>query len=192
MSDTALTIIGMIAAFITASVTSFLAEPVKNYVENRIKLRNLRIALYKELINNYYALTAFTVSNQSDFFTPEYVARHELRTECYKQTLQDELTLFYQLVEANMVNVLYGRTNQIINLKSDLTNVFGKRGLKKAPAFYIEFSNTFIYMFVTAFYIHTFDTRVLKRLVKPEQYKEIISKGKEETLKFYNESPKTV
>ncbi len=46
MDNTTLTIIGMMAAFITASVTAFLAEPVKTYFENK----NREIILGKRFI----------------------------------------------------------------------------------------------------------------------------------------------
>lgn len=179
MNETMTVLIGTISGFIIA----FLAEPVKTYFQNRAKLRNLRIALYKELLNNYYALTHFTVESLSDFFPPEYMARHELRTECYKQTLQNDISLFYQLVEANATNVLYSQIDKIMSLTSDLTTTFGKRGLKKVPPVYTQFSGTFKYMFVTGFYARTFDARILKSLVKPEQYQEIMRRGKEELEK---------
>ena len=49
MDNTTLTILGMLAAFITA----FLAEPIKNSIENKNKLNKLKLAIYKELIMNY-------------------------------------------------------------------------------------------------------------------------------------------
>ena len=171
------TIIATLSGFIIA----FLAEPVKTYFQNRAKLRNLRIALYKELINNYFALTHYTAQDDFGFFTAEYTARHSLRTECYKQALQNDLSSFYELVEANAINVLYAHISMIMNVTSDLTSIFGKRGVKKAtPPIYTEFSNTFRWMFVTSFYSRTFDGKTLKRLVSPKQYREIMEKGKEE------------
>src|SRR3989304_291447 len=124
MSDTTVTIIGMIAAFLTA----ILAEPAKNYFQNMGKLHNLRIALYKEMVHNYNILRRFVLDDFGSEFPPgEYLARHALRTECYKNAIQNELSLFYQLDEANLINSLQGTLmGQIITLSSDLKDYLGE------------------------------------------------------------------
>ena len=171
-------------ATISGFIIAFFAEPVKIHYQHKAKLHNLRVALYKELLNNYYALTHFTVESLSDLFSPEYVAQHELRTECYKQTLQNDISLLYQLVEANAINVLYSQIDKIMSLTSHLTSTLGKRGMKKSsPPIFTQFSNTFKYMFVASFYLRTFDARILKSLVTQEQYQEIMTRGKEESEK---------
>lgn len=117
MDETTKVIIGTLSGFIIA----FFAEPVKNYFSMKTKLHNLRVALYKELLSNYYILTHFVMdSDASDAYTIHNLAKYELRTEFYNHTLQHESSLFYQLKEANVLNISYVRLNQIMNLNTDL------------------------------------------------------------------------
>ncbi len=118
-------------------------------------------------------------STDTDSYLLYQVAKYELRTECYKNALQNELPLFYQLTEANVLNVIYGRINQLMNLSSDLSAIYGKRGLKSASSIFTQHGNTFKYMFITSFYYKTFDAKILRKLVTLEQYKAIMEKGKE-------------
>lgn len=176
MDETAKVIIATLSGFIIA----FFAEPVKNYFADRANLHHLRVALYTELINNYYALTHFTLNGtNADSYTLFHIAKYELRTECYKHTLQNEIPLFYRLIEANMLNIIYVRINQLMNLSSDLPAIYGKRGMKSIPSIFTQHGSTFKYMFTTSFYHRTFDARILRKLVTPKQYKEIMEKGKE-------------
>ena len=43
-------------ATISGFIIAFFAEPLKTYFQNRAKLKNLRIALYKEILYNYSSL----------------------------------------------------------------------------------------------------------------------------------------
>jgi len=176
MDETTKVIIATLSGFIIA----FFAEPVKNYFADRAKLHNLRVALYTELINNYYALTHFTLhGTDADSYTLFHVPKYELRMECYKHAIQNELSLYYQLKEANVLNIIYVRINQLMNLSSDLPAIYGKRGMKSIPSIFTQHSNTFKYMFTTSFSHRTFDARILRKLVTPEQFKEVMEKGKE-------------
>lgn len=174
------TIIGMIAAFITASITPIITESVKNFAQDKTKLQRLRIALYTEIVNNYYALTHFTMDGtHSDSYVLSGVTKYQLRTECYKHALQNELPLFYQLKEAKLLNLIYGMVNQLMNLSNDLLAIYGRRGLKSASSNFTQHGNTFKYMFTTSFACGAFDASILRKLVTPEQYEEVINKGKE-------------
>src|SRR5690349_17561522 len=142
MDETTKVIIATLSGFIIA----FFAEPVKNYFTNKSQLHNLRIALYTELISNYFALIHYAMdSTDTDAYTLYNVAKYELRTERYKYALQNELALFYQLREANVLSVAYVRLNQIMNLTGDLLAIFGKRGPKSASAIFTQHSNMFKY-----------------------------------------------
>jgi hypothetical protein len=88
--ETSVTVVGMLAAFLVA----VFAEPIKNRWENKSKLENLRLALYKELIQNYFLLSHHRIDHDNDAFTPAYVALHGLRTECYEHVLQNEIPCF--------------------------------------------------------------------------------------------------
>ncbi|RPI93969.1 MAG: hypothetical protein EHM40_08150 [Chloroflexi bacterium] len=176
MDETTKVIIATLSGFVIA----FFAEPVKNYFGNRAKLHHLRVAFYTELVNNYYALTHFTMGNtETDSYVLHNATKYQMRTECYKHALQNELPLFYQLTEAKLLNHVYGLINQLINLPSDLSAIYGKRGLKSASPNFTQHGNTFKYMFTTSFACGAFDVRVLKKLVTSKQYKEIMEKGKE-------------
>lgn len=101
MTETTQIIIATLSGFIIA----FFAEPVKNYFANRSKLRNLKIALYKELCNNYSTLNSNT---RLDLVPTMLFYQSALRTECYEHALEHEISLFYQLDEASMINSLQG------------------------------------------------------------------------------------
>lgn len=185
MDETTKVIIATLSGFIIA----FFAEPVKNYFANKSQLRNLRIALYTELISNYFALVHFTMDGTSnDSYMLYQVSKYELRIERYKHALQDELFLFYQLKEANLLNVAYGRINQLMHLNEDLIAVYGKRGLKSASAIFTQHGGTFKYMFTTSFYSRGFNAKILRKLVRPEQYKEIMEKGRKAIAKDSEQS----
>jgi len=102
MDETTKIIIATISGFVIA----FFAEPVKIYFQNKAKLKNLQIAIYKEIIHNYALLRNF---NGEGDFRPliEFNNEYYIRTECYKQAITSELTLFYQLKEASAINHLY-------------------------------------------------------------------------------------
>lgn len=104
MDETTKVIIATLSGFIIA----FFAEPVKNYFENRAKLNNLRIALYKELLNNYKNVAMVIRGKDIAFKSRVKVLRNALRTECYKHALENEVSLFYRLEEANDINMLEG------------------------------------------------------------------------------------
>ncbi len=185
MDETTKVIIATISGFIIA----FFAEPVKSYFQNKTKLRNLKVALYKELIYDYFALINFSVETDADFLIPGYIAPYNLRTECYKQTLENELPLFYQLKEASLMNALYSEIGLILNVSNDMNSLFGKKVSKQIPAIYTKFSNIFKYMFVTSFYCRSFDVKILKSVVTPKQYQEIMDKGKEEVKNDMDVNP---
>jgi len=104
MDETTKVIIATLSGFIIA----FFAEPVKIYFQNRAKLKDLRLALYKELIHNWILLTPFAEdSNKNDPSIVLGVVWFGLRTECYKKALENELPLFYRLDESSTINMLH-------------------------------------------------------------------------------------
>jgi hypothetical protein len=127
MENTALTILGMIAAFLTASITPVLTESVKNYMQHKAKLRALRVALYKEIWNNVVSMTHFPHRDiECKLELGDELTKHALRKECYEHALKNELTLFYELKEADLINRLQGTIlGQMLSfsIDSDATNI---------------------------------------------------------------------
>jgi hypothetical protein len=193
MSETTVTVIGMVVAFITASITTFFAEPIKDFFQTKAKIRVLRIALYKELVHNYFSLSNID-RNPSNITTAEFVARSSLRNECYNHALQNELSVFYQLDEASVINSLYNQINTIVHFSGELHKLFSDEVRNKAsdPAFvaFMNFVDNFRDGFVSEVYIKTFDVDLLKRLVKADLLQEIMKKGKEVYDRVANVYPK--
>ncbi|MCI0550285.1 MAG: hypothetical protein L0287_04980, partial [Anaerolineae bacterium] len=158
---------------------AFFAEPVKSYFANRAKLHYLRIALHKELLNNYLALSSLQIKDKSSSRMYEYMSRHGLRTECYRNALQNELHLFYQLEEANRLNFLQGETiNSLLNLSSDLKSMFGIVPLKDENDVFNATSQDFQRIVCTWYHYKLLDPKILKKIAVNRQYKEIMEKGK--------------
>lgn len=180
MDNTTLTILGMLAAFITAFVTAFLAEPVKSYFENKNKLQNLRIALYKELILNYILVGDYVsrAEEVGELFI-DLIIQHGIRTECYKHAIQNELTLFYQLPESNLISILH---NSFLVLLQK-PNYDDKELNKKVRSAYTISSKGFLENVAFGFYSGGLDKRLLKDLVTSNQYLELMKKGKKDFLK---------
>ena len=97
-------LIGTISGFVIA----FFAEPIKIYFQNKSKLNHLRIALYKEVVQNYFILGQglydFRKNGAKNFFS---VGRSLLISDCYEFVINQETALFYQLREARFMNTFY-------------------------------------------------------------------------------------
>jgi|GEM_PF-2484809 len=109
--DQTLETLKIIIATVSGFIFAFFAEPVKIYFQNRNKIQNLRLALYKEIYHNYMLLRDYVqrAGHNEDFqaenlllFLPKLC-----RTECYKQAMIQDPSFFYQLKEATMINTLY-------------------------------------------------------------------------------------
>src|SRR5215216_6605487 len=98
-------------ATISGFVIAFFAEPVKIYFQNRAKLNDLRVALYKKLLANYVSLY-FLIQDKSPLSGSKKANyyRMPLRRECYEHALENEISLFYRLNESSHINVLQGST----------------------------------------------------------------------------------
>jgi hypothetical protein len=181
MDNTTLTIIGMIAAFLTASITPILTEAVKNDFQHRTKLQNLRIALYKEMYNNYSMMRGIDVSNDAidmAITTISNLRQHAVRLECYEHTLQNEMTLFYELKESQIINGLQGFLMGMIFSLPDL-ELASKDSLKKAVSNFVKYSATYRDGYTYGFYKNNFDRKILKSIVDSKQYQAIIEDGEE-------------
>lgn len=175
MDNTTLTILGMIAAFITASITSFLGEPIKSYFENKNKLNNLRIALYKELIINYHQLN---IPNEEDGkLLIDLIMQNGIRTECYRYAVENNLTLFYQLSESIVISELY---NTFSLLNQDANNVY--KEINKEFSFTAN-SNGFLNSLALFIAMGVIDKKLIKKLAPQTVYFDILKKGKNELSK---------
>jgi len=166
------TIIGMIAAFLTASF----AESIKNYFQNKAKLQNLRIALYKEIIFNYTCLLKSDLTpDLSDRIRPSAIQRI-VNIECYKQAMQNELIFFYQLSESDRISTLDGVIINTLLLVpfSESTTEYTKISYE---AFY-SLALSFMENVAKDFYSGMLDKKTLGRIVSPNEYETMMKKGK--------------
>jgi hypothetical protein len=171
MDNTTLTILGMIAAFLTASITPILTESVKNRSQHKNRLHSLRVALYKEIWNNVRVLTAIT-SNKPDEAKPQIVENlqnHALRIECYKQVLQNEVTLFYELKEADAINHLQG------NCIGKMLN-FSSRAIDKINGLFVAFAMEYEDTFLLAINGGLLDKRVFDTFLANQEYELIMDR----------------
>jgi hypothetical protein len=179
MDETRLTIIGMIAAFITASVTPILTESVKNYYQHKHRLQSLRIALYKEMYNNYFILRDFDVSKQDVNSAISFIVnlrQHGIRQECYKHALQNELPLFYELTESQLINALQGLMIGVTFSLPDL-ELATKESLEEAVANFSKYSATYKEGYSYAYYKNNFDRKILKSFVESKRYEQVLQDG---------------
>ncbi len=176
MDETTKVIIATLSGFIIA----FFAEPVKNYFTVRAKLHNLRIALYKEMIHNYITINTLNAHRNDE--QPEitlYLTRG-FRIECFKNALQNELSLFYQLNETSAIIVVQGIAEGIINFSNDVKSLISEPFSNRELFLGIQtLSKEFQDTFAFSFYTGMFDLKILKRLSGKEAYQQVLEKGKE-------------
>ena len=164
------TIIGMIAAFITASVTPLLTEWVKNTLQHKNKLHNLRIALYKEMLSNYVVLN-IAVESENPLEPRLASLRQSLRVECYEDLLANDVSLFYQMKEALSISTLQG----IVAFIKELANSPNSKKEDDFIAWCRE-------------YVETFEIYVHDESLQPKVLKSFMSSGYHAKLKLNGEA----
>jgi hypothetical protein len=118
--------IKIIIATLSGFVIAFFAEPVKIYFQNSAKLEDLRIALYKEMEMNFFILDKVSKVEYSLSKWRSEFSEFSLRIECYKHAVENEVSLFYQLNEANTINILQGNfISQIIEAYREIKSLPG-------------------------------------------------------------------
>lgn len=183
MDQTTITVLGMIAAFITASVTAFLAEPVKMYFQDRSSRKYLTLALYKELLHNYFLLEHVLDYSEEDSGisrdTMNILGEFNLRTECYRQAVSDQLQMFYRLEEAAEFNEVYSMLALAIQLPSmpGRESEDGTAEERTSSRLIARASRDFINSVARYFYSGKFNKVVLARLVSTTKYVRIMNRG---------------
>jgi len=180
MSESVL--IALVSA-LSGFIVAFLAEPVKTYFQNRAKLMNLRIALYKELAINYIVLDKLAPDDASQFKWGGNNPSYALRTECYKHALESEYSTFYQMKDANLINLMMGiGIIQIIEGFNYLRNLSDEQRSSAFPQFiemYLNNSTNFKNMFASAFYHQRLDRKIITDFINKPTYESLMKRGKE-------------
>jgi methyltransferase-like protein len=186
MDDTKLTILGMIAAFITASITSFLAEPIKSYFENTNKINQVRKALYKELVDTHMSLARHVFGKEIDNKNyVDLIIQGSIQTACFKHTIQNDVTLFYQLDESGIINILYSYLSLMSNplglpkLEDGDTEDIDKKYIQM----FTTLSDAFIETFAVEAYSHRLDNKLLKKIMIQNDYDAMMLYGKLQSKK---------
>lgn len=171
------TIIGMVAAFITASVTPIVTESVKNFFQHRTKLKQLKTALYKEMLNNFNLLRLYeNATEESEIHLGIEVIQPNIRTECYKQTLERELILFYQLNESIYINLLYSRLTPIVSLVNRGEFAEPPMLLPLRCKHYLEGMSDYVYR-------GKFDDELVSTLMNKKDFQYLLMKGEKVSKK---------
>jgi hypothetical protein len=124
MDESLKIIIGTLSGFIVAIFT----EPIKRKIENKSKLRNLRIALYKEMIQNFFMLEQALQEYKNDNNSNIMVGQPLLIVDCYRYVVSQETALYYQLSEARLINMFYKLVDMLIGIPE------GEKKFRTVPA----------------------------------------------------------
>jgi len=154
---------------------------VKVFFQNRTGKQNLRVALYKEILSNYWFLSTYLeayglsldISKDSISGYSEYVRKEFSNFSGHlfsKHALSQELPLFYQLNEAMMINALYTSLNMILAPPTDpLTD---KRQLD------ISFAEDYLDTLAREIEAGTFDKNLLVKISDKKTVKEILERDR--------------
>src|SRR5260221_13126443 len=112
MDETTKVLIGTISGFVIA----FFAEPIKRYFENKSKLQYLRIALYKEMIQNFLMLESTLDDFRNNEKSNIMVGQPLMIDDCYRYVVSQETALYYQLTEARLINSFYKLLNMLTKI----------------------------------------------------------------------------
>lgn len=129
MDNTVLTIIGMIAAFITASVTAFLAEPVKSYFVEKTKLQNIRLSLYKEIAQNSFFLNSLVKAYDDeniDLVLDWMMFENWVSTKCYDGIVKQSVDDYYRLDDVIFIDTIYKWIKMLIIKSERSEEIFGE------------------------------------------------------------------
>jgi hypothetical protein len=144
------------------------------------------MALYKEMLYNYIAIN--TINSHRNDKQPEiglYMALHTFRVECYKNALEKELSLFYQLKEADGINIVQGSlADGILNFSNDVKSL-STEPFSNSELFLgiLSLSNEFQDTLALLFYKKKFDLKILGKLSSEEAYRNVLRKGKEVSVR---------
>ena len=107
MDEITKVLIGTISGFIIA----FFAEPVKNYISNRSKIKNLRRAIYQELNYNIFLLSEAFRESVDEL----KIGRKLFRFDTYEFLLKNEISIFSQMKEAVDIRNLFETLKLIVS-----------------------------------------------------------------------------
>lgn len=176
MDNATLTVLGMIAAFVTA----FLAEPVKIYFETKRKESDFRKALYGELLENYH-LFMWSFRNTDKFQESALHTTSEMvSNEVYKQIRQNEFVLYFKMYDSSSITML----NSIINKSIKIS------GTKKSESTKLKIYQLNAWAFVEAmsFFVYKgyLERKIIKNLLNVEEYLEFLEIGNKVNEKGYS------
>jgi len=176
MSDTTLTIIGMIVAFLTASITPIIVEALKN----RTRLQNLETALYREMLYNFLFLNVFDMQETPLGERASFINSDGLRVECYNHALQNELPLFYSLAESGTINLLQGNIKQMIALATDIKSFSEDEKIQTRLQELAHRSSGFQNLFAKANFNGTLNNALVRSIASTREFNIIKSKANEQ------------
>jgi hypothetical protein len=120
----------VIIATLSGFLVAFLAEPVKELIRHRNRLYSLKVALYKEILSNYECLTTVSTDELYAASSLSVAVSPIVRNECYEYAIEREISLFYELDEAVVIN---GLQKEGFDTVLDAYNLYRELLAKKLP-----------------------------------------------------------
>lgn len=162
----------MIAAFITASVTAFLAEPIKAYFENKRIEDNIRKALYAELLDNFHHLL-WNVEKMDKFQESAWETSARLvHNECYMHVREKDIVSYFKMYDSAAITLLNDTINRTIEIYLE------KKSKKQKTILYRLSVQNFVESLSFVVYNGYLDRKIIKAFLHEEDYLRLIEIGK--------------
>jgi hypothetical protein len=161
MDETTKVLIATISGFIIA----FFAEPVKAWFQNRAKVRELRLALYKEIFLNYSYLAG---ENKDKIFSKALV-QHAMQNNCYQYAINSEIKTFYKVKEAATINNIYTIAYFLTGVSDGTISTPIQPDIREGIELYVSTINIIIKS-------GDLDKKIVAQCIGKETLKEIMSK----------------
>ena len=94
---------------------AFIADPAKESILGFFKRRKIRLALYKEMMNNYDTLDVYGNSSEEDDDMKVFSALIFVEKEYYDYVKKNEITEFYLLKEASTITSIYRLIGELVD-----------------------------------------------------------------------------
>lgn len=108
-------LVGALSAIVSFLV-GFLAQPIKDWYTNRVKVDQLRKSIYKEIAYLYHYLKTLEDREERGLIRIDNTLIANLRlipTTCYRYALQNPL-LFYQLEEVTYIEIIFKKLDSML------------------------------------------------------------------------------
>jgi hypothetical protein len=164
MDETLKIIIGTLSGFIIA----FFAEPIKLFFQDRNRINNLRLSLYKELCHNYSVLE-IACSEVREYAVFGTHLKYLLTNQCYTYAVSKDISSFYKLKEAMWIVIANKNLDGIITEQ----NAFIDSNLK-----FKEMAELYLDSFAIAVSSEDLKSGLVRSVIGKEAFIKILERGR--------------